>query len=227
MTTTPPDATTEVHVGEGFSPGAEVVVCELAGENWELEKGFSYGASTRVFVVKAEEKTDFASVPRALVWLIARYGAYTLPAILHDHLYRIEVPAGNISYRDADGVLRQAMRRRGVPFLTRWVIWTAVRTATFFRRGGREAWWSDLPRVLVFLIPGGLLVAPATILVAVTLFLIYLLELVAFLGLKLNQTVRKALGKKAKSVNRPFLRGSAIDRPRVTLAARLPTPRKP
>src|ERR1700761_7507148 len=91
MTSEKAPATPDPRIGKGFSPDAEVLVREGDGSNWVLEQGFWYGARDQVFTVDPGETTDFASVPRPLVWLIARYGTYTLPAILHDHLYRIEV----------------------------------------------------------------------------------------------------------------------------------------
>ena len=102
-----------VGVGGGFSPGALVLVEEDGGSpNWIVKAPFAYGGKKQVFEVCVGESTDFASVPRILVWFLPRYGRYTLPAILHDHLWRVEAPAGRISYRDADATLRRAMREK-------------------------------------------------------------------------------------------------------------------
>jgi hypothetical protein len=110
MTSGGPGPLHGVGVGGGFSADAEVLVreCKDDPKNWIVESAFAYGGKSQVFEVGKNETTDFASVPRVLVWFLPRYGAYTLPAILHDHLWRVEAPKGNITYRDADATLRPA-----------------------------------------------------------------------------------------------------------------------
>lgn len=196
-----------VGVGGGFSPGAEVLVKEKAGsQNWIVEAPFAYGGKTQVFEVQAGEETDFASVPRVLVWFLPRYGLYTLPAILHDHLWRIEAPAGHITYRDADATLRRAMRERGVPFATRWIMWAAVRWASIFtRKGGRNRCLPDVPAMLIVTIPTLAVLLPAIVLVAVSLVVVAVLEWIVYLPLLVNQKLRLQRGKSAKKVNRPTI----------------------
>ena len=83
------------------------------------------------------------------VWLLPRYGRYTKAAILHDHLWRVAVPAGELSLRDADGILRRALRELGVPFLRRWLMWAAVRYGALKKGGANADWWKEFPRVLL------------------------------------------------------------------------------
>lgn len=99
-------------------------------------------------------ETDLASVPRLLTWLVPRYGTYTKAAVLHDYLCQnvgkdtIEVlptqtatvertaepgerdliPVADRS--DADEVFRLVMTELGVPWLRRWLMWSAVSWAT-------------------------------------------------------------------------------------------------
>jgi hypothetical protein len=192
--------------GDGFSSAAEVVVRQVDKANWEIERGFEYGAKTQVFRVMAGEKTDFASVPRVVVWLFARYGTYTLPAILHDHLYRVEVPAGHITYPDSDGIFRRAMRERGVTFLTRWCLWSAVRTVSFGRKGGFGHAWADAPRALLLFVPGIALVAPGAVTVGLTLLLVKGIELFVYPFLLLGRVFRRRTDQPVKAVNAPTLR---------------------
>ncbi|HEX4428174.1 MAG TPA: DUF1353 domain-containing protein [Frankiaceae bacterium] len=195
-----------VGVGGGFSPGAEVLVKEKPGsQNWVVEGPFAYGGKTQVFEVCQGEETDFASVPRVLVWFLPRYGLYTLPAILHDHLWRVEAPKGHISYRDADATLRRAMRERGVPFATRWIMWAAVRWASIFtRKGGRKGCLPDVPAMLLVTIPTLAVLLPAILLVAVTLLVATVLEFIIFVVLLATKKVRELVGKPAtKKVNPP------------------------
>lgn len=195
-----------VGVGGGFSPGAEVLVKEKAGtQNWIVEAPFAYGGKKQVFQIHPGEETDFASVPRILVWFLPRYGTYTLPAILHDHLWRVEAPKGTITYRDADATLRRAMRERGVPFATRWIMWAAVRWASVFtRKGGRKGSLPDLPVMLLVTIPTLAVLLPAIVLVAVTLLVVTVLEGILYVVLLVSKKVRELVGKPAaKQVNPP------------------------
>lgn len=84
--------------------------------------------------------TDLASVPQFLTWLVPKDGRHTPAAILHDAL----MPSGTRLYDgpkvdrvEADRIFRNAMRHLGVPFLRRWIIWSAVSMMTFVG-GDRE-----------------------------------------------------------------------------------------
>ena len=126
---------------------------------------------TADFTAAPPMHTDFASVPRAFVWFLPRYGRYTKAAILHDHLWQVEVPKGHITRREADGILRQAMRQLEVPFLRRWIMWTAVRWVSLFKRKDRAGWLKDAPLVLLTSILALPIVFPPAILVMVSLVL--------------------------------------------------------
>jgi len=101
----------------GFDDDTTVDVRQLDDVTWAVLRPLGYQAAHDRFIVPIGQRTDFASVPRVFVWLLPRYGRYTKAAILHDYLWRVAVPAGRITLIDADGILRQAMRELGVPFL--------------------------------------------------------------------------------------------------------------
>jgi hypothetical protein len=82
----------------GFSNNAAVVVKQLNDTDWEVREGFTYQGQHDVFEVKIGDQTDFASVPRVFVWFLPRYGAYTLAAVLHDHLWRDLASNGKLDY---------------------------------------------------------------------------------------------------------------------------------
>ncbi|MFD0000507.1 DUF1353 domain-containing protein [Nocardia sp. NPDC127526] len=109
----------------GFVGGGPVVE-EIEGGFWLLREPLVYRAEEREFAVPFGFRTDFASVPRALVWLIPRYGVYTRAAILHDYLIR----SAMVSKADADGLFRRALREAGVSVPRRWMMWAAVRFAS-------------------------------------------------------------------------------------------------
>ncbi|WP_067545795.1 DUF1353 domain-containing protein [Nocardia crassostreae] len=106
--------------------GGGLVVEEVDGEYWLLREPLIYRADVQEFAIPSGFRTDFASVPRVLVWLIPRYGVYTRAAILHDFLIR----SAAVSKADADGIFRRAMREAGVSVPRRWMMWAAVRIAS-------------------------------------------------------------------------------------------------
>ena len=82
------------------APFGEVVVRAVEDDpefkRWELVEALTY-CSTNSATVRPRFRTDFASVPRVVTWLIPRYGRYTKAAIVHDYLCDVEVPRGAIS----------------------------------------------------------------------------------------------------------------------------------
>ena len=131
----------------------DVVVRQVTGSTFELVEPVGYDGSRDSWTVPAGFVTDFASVPRVLIWLIPRYGDYTQAAVLHDWLVRERV----VSRSDADGLFRRAMRELGVSRLRRWLMWAAVRLASGVSGGSwRERLWVALltpPAVLLLAVP--------------------------------------------------------------------------
>lgn len=169
----------------GFDPDAEVLVRQLDDVNWEVLQAFSYRDPSRSYTVPVGQRTDFASVPRVFVWLLPRYGRYTLSAILHDHLWRELVSAGELTYRDADRLFRQALGSQAVPVLRRWLMWAAVRWAALRKPGGTSGWLRDAPRVLLVTLLAAPVVLPPAAVVLVALGVFYLAELVVWLPARL------------------------------------------
>lgn len=108
--------------------------------------------------------TDFASMPGLLLWLIRPWKVIdpTIPpAALHDEFWRVLVPRGEMTYREADRVFREALIYQGVDLFTVWSMWAGVRLGALTRgREGRRGWWRDA--VPVLLISAGLLVLAST-----------------------------------------------------------------
>jgi hypothetical protein len=179
---------------EGTVPfiNGDIVVAQIGDKDWELVEPVEYQGRTETFTVPPGFRTDLASVPRAFVWLLPRYGRYTKAAILHDYLWHNTAELG-IPRSDADGLFRRAMRELGVPFLRRWVMWAAVRWVS---GPGRQ-----LPLVLLVSIPALIFVAIPGLVITVWLFLFWLLELPVFAVLRLNERLRGT----DKPANKPEL----------------------
>jgi hypothetical protein len=190
----------------GFPLAFPVDVRQVSDQDWETLGALTYHATTEDFEVPVHQGTDFASVPRVFVWFIPRYGRYTKAAILHDYLCRHAVPAGRIGRIDADGIFRQAMRELGVPFLRRWIMWAAVRLGALANPAGRKKWWTEAWRVALIAAIALPIVAPAAAVIAITLLIFYLVELLAWIPLQAAHGIRERRRRPAKKVNRPALR---------------------
>jgi hypothetical protein len=200
------DAQESVPVTLGFDNDATVDVREVDETNWAILRELGYQGKKDRFVVPLEQTTDFASVPRVFVWFLPRYGRYTKAAILHDYLWNVEVPAGRISRVDADGLFRQAMRELGVPFLRRWIMWAAVRWGALAKPDGRKDWLAEAWRVLLVTVVALPVVAPAAVVILITLPVFYLIELVAWIPLEIARRIRLSKDRPAaKAVNKPTL----------------------
>ncbi|QJY45783.1 DUF1353 domain-containing protein [Pseudonocardia broussonetiae] len=183
-----------------FLTGPRVLVRQADDEDWTLEEEVVYQGRTERFVVPVGTRTDFASVPRVFVWLVPKFGRYTAPAVLHDHLVRVERPAGRISAVDADGLFRRAMRELGVPFLLRWFMWAAVRLGSLTDRDGRVGWVRDLPAVLLVTVVALPVVALPAVAIVVGLLVFTALEFLVWPFLLLGRRMRP---DSDKAVNRP------------------------
>lgn len=146
-----------------------LVVEEIDGTFWKVREPLRYEGADETFEVPVGFRTDFASVPRPVVWLIPRYGVYTRAAILHDYLLRSEV----VSAVDADGLFRRALRECRVSFPRRWMMWTAVRFGSRLR-GASPAALAVFTAIAVLSI---LFLAIPTVVVTVFLVLFWLVEL--------------------------------------------------
>jgi len=88
-------------------------------------------------------RTDLTSVPALFTWLVPKTGQHLPATLLHDGL--IHPPddvtyvstAGHVVLRaEADRVLRDAMADSGTALIRRWLVWSAVATATMLSGAG-------------------------------------------------------------------------------------------
>ena len=113
-----------------------LVVSPLAdGKTWILLQEFGYDigeeGSGDPVNVPVRFMTDFASVPRPLWWVLPRWGRYGNAAVIHDFCYWDQTR----SRFEADQIFLEAMGVLGVAWLTRHVMYIAVRL------GGWWGWW--------------------------------------------------------------------------------------
>ncbi|MCL8015917.1 DUF1353 domain-containing protein [Streptomyces sp. AS02] len=92
-------------------------------------------------------RSDLTSVPALFTWLVPKTGEHLPATLLHDGLIH---PPGDPTYTStnghvvlraqADRVLRDAMADAGTALLRRWLVWSAVATATMLN--GTGTGWS-------------------------------------------------------------------------------------
>lgn len=148
-----------------FEPGS-LTVRRVDADTWSLVDDLVYQGRRDRFVVPAGFRTDFATVPRPVTWLIPRFGAYTLAAILHDWLVTEGLRTRAVTSRQADGIFRRVLRESGVPVLRRWLMWAGVRWGALAHERRRSGWLSSAPGVLaISLLAAPLVVPPAVLIV--------------------------------------------------------------
>jgi hypothetical protein len=158
-----------------FEPGS-LTVSRVDADTWALVDPLVYQGSRQRFVVPAGFRTDFATVPRPVAWLVPRFGAYTLAAILHDWLCTEGILSGAVTSSQADGIFRRVMRESGVPVLRRWLMWAGVRWGALANRRRRSGWASSAPGVLAISLLAAPLVLPPAVVIAPGLVVFALAE---------------------------------------------------
>lgn len=88
-------------------------------------------------------RSDLTSVPALFTWLVPKTGLHLPATLLHDGLIH---PPGDLTYvsteghvilrSEADRVLRDAMADAGTALIRRWLVWSAVTTATMLSGAG-------------------------------------------------------------------------------------------
>jgi len=122
----------------GFNESLQVEVLP-GGRRVRLIKSFKVILAVgRSITVPAGFETDFASVPRLFWRIIPPWGRYSAAAVVHDYLYETDA----VSRLEADRIFLDLMKRLGVPFWKRHLMYRAVRIGGWlpwkrFRRQNR------------------------------------------------------------------------------------------
>jgi hypothetical protein len=156
----------------------DLTLSRLDDHRWTLVGDLVYRGKRDVFVVPDGTPTDFATVPRVVVWLIPRFGRYTLPAILHDWLVTEGLRRGLLTSRAADGIFRRSMRELEVPVVRRWLMWAGVRWGALASRRRRRGWVISAPGVLAISLLAAPVVVPPGLLIYLALRVYALVEAV-------------------------------------------------
>lgn len=114
---------------------SSLVVKAVKGtKQWQLIRPLFYlTASNRMVTVPACYRTDLASVPRPVWWLIPRDDEFARrPSVVHDYIYT----HGTTSFTkaEADRIFYDALLEEGMHKPLAWLMYAAVRI------GGRGNW---------------------------------------------------------------------------------------
>jgi hypothetical protein len=110
------------------------VLAQIDKKIFEICVPFKYRhrADDEWIIVPKDEsfrRTDLASVPGFLLWLVPRYGVHTLAALVHDQLVDDPPTGGRV---EADTIFRDALGELKVPWIRRWIMWAAVSLGTIW-----------------------------------------------------------------------------------------------
>lgn len=142
-----------------------------------LTAPLEYDGKRETVVVPIGFRTDLASIPAAMRWLVPADGTWTTAAVLHDALCdALNRGEPVISSRDTDGLFRRVMREADVAPVRRWLLWVGVRYGALVNPRRRAEWWRDLPTIVPLTLLAVPLVAPATVAVTVGLVVYAVVE---------------------------------------------------
>jgi hypothetical protein len=96
--------------------------------DWKVPIKLDKNATQIEILIPKLTTTDFASIPRALMWLLTPIDNSIYAAIIHDYLYRNPKNkiANAISKADADRIFYWAMRAKGVHRMKAGLMYMAV-----------------------------------------------------------------------------------------------------
>ncbi|MCR6736573.1 MAG: DUF1353 domain-containing protein [Afipia sp.] len=119
-----------------FTGELTITQLDVDYRTWRLEQPLVYEVgdenSGHMIEVHKLFETDGASVPRIFWALLPTWGKYSRAAVVHDYLYN-ELREGTEPHPEAptrqraDAIFLEAMAVCGVGFMTRWIMWAAVR----------------------------------------------------------------------------------------------------
>ena len=139
----------EIPPNPGTDPQIELIRITTAdgGEEFAMMRRIGYRDRHlgELLVPRATEsfRTDLTSVPALFTWLVPKTGRHLPAALIHDGLVH---PPDDVTYSsteghvvlraEADRVLRDAMADTGTGVVRRWLVWSAVATATMLSGAG-------------------------------------------------------------------------------------------
>ena len=147
-----------VRVRPHFESPYPTSISQISDTGWKLVDhivwhGYNRDGTPFTLEARPGSESDFASVPPSLWAIFPPYGKYTAAVIMHDKMYRDEVPNGRMTYTDADYHLRQMLLAANVSWLRSGCMFAAVRwyTVFYYRHSpSLGEWRQDVPAMIGF-----------------------------------------------------------------------------
>ncbi|HEY5153840.1 MAG TPA: DUF1353 domain-containing protein [Acidimicrobiales bacterium] len=120
----------------GTTPARDVELRVIGATEFELVHGFVFEDPDQddyQVAVPNGLRTDLASVPFFLQWLVRSYGKHTRGALVHDTYWDFLKTGEDL--RNINRLFRDAMRDSGTPLVRRWFVWGAVTMAGLAKLG--------------------------------------------------------------------------------------------
>ena len=107
-------------------------------DGWGLATEAVYSLRVAAIVIPIGFKTDFASIPWYVRWLIKVNGKHRLAALLHDYLYSVcgDIGFNQLTRNQCDTLFLNEMKNANVKYIKRYVMYWGVRI------GGRSHFYS-------------------------------------------------------------------------------------
>jgi hypothetical protein len=114
--------------------------------------------------VEEDYRTDLASIPRCLHWLLPPSGPYEAAAIRHDkRCDALNARRPLVDSRTTDRAFRQDLRDLGMGPIRRWMMWLGVRLGALVSPTRRPGIAADLPLMALLVVANLWVVAPTLI----------------------------------------------------------------
>lgn len=126
-----------------FISGLDIYNSDVCENLWILGSPLVYESDLLKATVTVPKGfvTDLASVPRMPFLYFYWGGRAHREAVIHDYLYRTDsVPLA--TFRQANGVLLEAMASRGKSFSLRWTMWAGVWIGGYFQYHKKLVSWT-------------------------------------------------------------------------------------
>ena len=104
-----------------------VVSLVYHNNKWEVVDNLTIKMLGHEIFIPKGFRTDLASIPRILWWVVPPFGEYNEAAVVHDFLYRKLHGKSNITRKEADLIFFSLMEKANVNKIISYTFYVAVR----------------------------------------------------------------------------------------------------
>jgi Protein of unknown function (DUF1353) len=105
---------------------------------WRVVDNLQVSVRGHDILIQEGFRTDLASIPRILWWVLPPFGDYNEAAVVHDFLYRKLHKKSEITRKEADLIFLVLMERANVHKIIRYTFYVSVRTFGWIAYGKND-----------------------------------------------------------------------------------------